>query len=115
MHGLILCFLSRVTVCCACATFPQAEQGIRIGAEDLLGLEGAEAAAVAASAEAAGAGGAAAVPAAAKAATTTVAPSGPVGLTGGSEDADGDAPAVDASQVRWFADDDAAADDEVQL
>lgn len=86
--------------------FPQAEQGIRIGAEDLLGLEGAEAAAVAASADAA-----AASPVAAKAAAF---PSGPVGLTGGSEDADA-AAAVDTSQVRWLDDDGAADDAEVQL
>jgi hypothetical protein len=107
LHGLILFFFV-CALLCSCLFSPQAEQGIRIGAEDLLGLEGAEAAAVAASADAA-----AAAPVAAKAATL---PTGPVGLTGGSEDAEADAaPAVDTSQVRWLDDDGAADDAEVQL
>jgi hypothetical protein len=95
--------------------FPQAEHGVRIGAEDLLGLDGAEAAAVAASA---GVDAASAAPVAAKAAAF---PPGPVGLTGGSEDADADAdaaPAVDASEVRWFTGDggaDGADEDDQRL
>ena len=99
---------------CACLSFAQAEQGVRIGAEDLLELDGAEAAAVAA----AGADAASAVPAAARAAAF---PSGPVGLTGGSEGADADVDAVaavDASQVRWFTGDggvDGADEDDQRL